>query len=147
MQLTNTISLILATAATAVSAGTLNKRCWPVFDPEYNHGFLPPAPCWQIHDTSCTPHLRQGTQMTLDSAHNLAVVYGVNDVCVADIHEELAREADGRKIFNWQRDHGKLTLIPGAVNPEWNLEGNWTLVISNMPDATVASYAQLTYWP
>ncbi|KAK4167508.1 hypothetical protein QBC43DRAFT_311984 [Cladorrhinum sp. PSN259] len=134
MHLTTTLlSLLTATAATA---GTITKRCSPLFDPEYLHGYLPPAPCWQSFNTACQAYLRQGTEMTIDAAHNLVVVYGVDQYCAADIREELAREADGRKTYGWQQTQGKLTLIDGGI-----------LVISNMSAQAVERYQKLPTSP
>ena len=72
--------------------------------------------------------------MTIDAAHNLVIIYGVSESCEADIKEEIARTADGRKNFGWLEKIGKLTLV-----------GDGILVISGMSDETVESYGKLTY--
>ncbi|KAK3990412.1 hypothetical protein QBC44DRAFT_325132 [Cladorrhinum sp. PSN332] len=130
MQLTTAVLSLLS--ATAATASAITKRCSPAFDPEWHHGYLPPAPCWQTFNTACQPFLRSDTEMTIDAAHNLVVVYGVNEYCAADIREELAREADGRKTWGWRQTHGRLTLIEGGI-----------LVISDMTNQTVQRYQNL----
>ncbi|GAB1318276.1 hypothetical protein MFIFM68171_08486 [Madurella fahalii] len=126
---------LAAAAATLTTANPLQKRCTPVYDPELALGYQPPAPCWQTFDPACQPHLASGTEMTLDAEHRLAVVYGVSADCQGQIAEELAREADGRKNYDWVQKHGSLTVIPGE-----NI-----LVISNMPEQAVERYQSLTY--
>ncbi|KAK3312941.1 hypothetical protein B0H66DRAFT_569225 [Apodospora peruviana] len=128
------VTSILATGATA-SPSHLRKRCTPVFDQDLALGYYPPAPCWQEFDPSCQPYIRTGTEMTVDAKHKLAVVFGVSKSCAAEVAEELAREADGRKNYGWVREHGELTLIKGGI-----------LVISNMSDDTVKRYRKLTYY-
>lgn len=124
--------LALTTAVTA--SGPLSKRCSPLYDPELARGYYPPAPCWQTFSPACQPFLAQGTEMTLDAKHKLAVVYGLSTYCAAEIAEELAREADGRKNYDWVQKHGMLTVIDGGI-----------LVISNMSDDAVSRYSKLTY--
>ncbi|KAK4221261.1 hypothetical protein QBC38DRAFT_138309 [Podospora fimiseda] len=133
MHLTALLPLL---AATATSGSTISKRCSPPYDPQWHHGFLPPAPCWQTFDPSCKPYLRKDTQMTIDAPHNLVIVYGIDQWCAADIKEELAREIDGRKTWGYRQTHGRLTLIEGGI-----------LVISNMTDANVAKYQALQSYP
>lgn len=130
MQLATIISLL---AATAAASPNLAKRCSPAYDPELALGYYPPAPCWQTFDPACRPYLRDETEMTLDAQHKLAVVYGVSTSCQAEIAEELARQADGRKNYGWLEKHGRLTVIPGNI-----------LVISSMSDAAVDRYSKLT---
>jgi hypothetical protein len=129
------ISIVASLAAASPSAHLLHKRCSPAYDPEYLHGYLPPAPCWQTHDPACRAYLREGTEMTLDAAHHLAVVYGVPANCEADIKEEIARTADGRKAYGWLKSIGKLTVV-----------GDGILVISGMSDETVKAYGKLKYF-
>lgn len=147
------LALLTLAAAVAASArpnnpnpssravrGAHTKRCSPVYDPDLALGYDPPAPCWQTFDPACRPFLAEGTEMTLDAPHRLAVVYGVSQSCRDQIAEELAREARGQKNYGWVREHGTLTVLPGE-------EG--ILVISDMPPAAVERYAALTYmsWP
>jgi hypothetical protein len=130
MQLLN--FLLIATAATASS---LQKRCSPAYDPELAKGYYPPAPCWQTFDPACQPFLAEGTEMTIDSKHRLAVVYGVSEYCAAEIAEELSREAIGKKNYGWVQKHGNLTFIKGGI-----------LVISGMSEEAVKKYEKLTYF-
>ena len=122
----------LASVATASPA--LEKRCSPAYDPEVNHGYYPPAPCWQTFNTACQPFLAQGTEQTINAKHRVTVVYGVSEYCAGEIAEELARVADGRKNYGWLEKHGQLTYIKGGI-----------LVISNMTDDALNRYAKLTY--
>ncbi|KAH6637299.1 hypothetical protein F5144DRAFT_454801, partial [Chaetomium tenue] len=110
----------------------LHKRCSPRYDPDLALGYYPPAPCWQTFDTACQPHLATGTEMTLDAPHGLAVVYGLSEYCAAQIAEEKAREADGRKNYGWREEHGLLTVVEGGI-----------LVISDMSEEAVARYGRL----
>ncbi|KAK4112383.1 hypothetical protein N656DRAFT_779247 [Canariomyces notabilis] len=152
LTLTITLALAIITTATATTgAGNtpghrLNKRCSPRYDPDLALGYDPPAPCWQTFDPACRPFLAEGTEMTLDAAHGLAVVYGVSEHCKTQIVEELRREAAGGKNYDWVQKHGTLTVIPG---PGADGSGNYILVISNMSEQAVARYTGLTYlsWP
>lgn len=125
--------LALATAALATAA-RLTKRCSPVYDDAYQGGYLPSVACWHDQDAACTAYLQSGTEMLLDAPHNLAVIYGVSDSCADTIKEELAREADGRKVYGWVEEHGTLTLVDGGI-----------LVISGMSDKAVEMYEGLEY--
>jgi hypothetical protein len=130
----------LLTLATASPPSKLTKRCSPPRDPDLPHGYYPPAPCWQSFDTACKPHLSADTTMTLDAEHGLAVVYGVSSYCAAEIAEEQARDADGRKNYGWEEQHGRMTVIEpsGAVAER-------ILVLSGMSALAVQKYAALTY--
>jgi len=132
---TSTMQLLtLALLATAATASSLQKRCTPVYDPDVPHGYYPPAPCWQSFSPACQPYLAQGTEMTVDAKHRLAVVYGVDEYCAAEIAEELSREAAGKKNFGWVKKHGNLTFIKGGI-----------LVISGMSEEAVVRYQKLDY--
>ncbi|KAK4149944.1 hypothetical protein C8A00DRAFT_46546 [Chaetomidium leptoderma] len=133
--------LAVTTTATASSRHQLTKRCSPAYDPDLALGYYPPAPCWQTFDPACQPYIATGTEMTVDAKHKLAVVYGVSASCVAQIAEELAREADGRKNYGWVEKHGWLTVL-AAQDGE---EGGRTLVISGMSAQAVERYGKLTY--
>ncbi|KAK0711813.1 hypothetical protein B0H67DRAFT_492079 [Lasiosphaeris hirsuta] len=124
----------VATLASSAFASQLSKRCSPARDPEVAHGYYPPAPCWQDFDTACRPYIAEGTEMTLDTKHKLAVIYGVSEYCAAEVAEELARSTDGRKNYGWAGKHGNLTLIKGGI-----------LIISGMPEDAVTRYSKLTY--
>jgi hypothetical protein len=129
----------LLTLATATPS-KLAKRCSPRRDPDLPHGYYPPAPCWQTFDPACRPYLSAGTTMTLDAEHGLAVVYGLSESCAAEIAEELARDADGRKNYGWEEEHGRMTVIEpsGAVEER-------ILVLSGMSERAVQKYGALTY--
>lgn len=127
-------TLVLLPAAAAASS--LLKRCSPIRDPELNHGYLPPAPCWQTFNTACQPFLSTENEMTLDVKHGLAIIFGLSDSCKADVEEELAREKDGRKTYGWTQKHGTLTVIEGKQR---------LLVISGMTQEAVDRYAGLTF--
>src|SRR5689334_12256616 len=115
--------LNFALFATAATASTIEKRCTPRYDPDLARGYYPPAPCWQTFNPACQPLLADGTEMTIDAKHRLAIVYGVNEYCAAEIAEELSREAIGKKNYGWVQQHGFLTVIKGGI-----------LVISNMTE-------------
>lgn len=132
--LTTTLSL------TTASASTLSKRCSPVRDPDLPNGYLPPAPCWQTHDPACQPYLAQGTEMTLDAEHRLAVVYGLSEHCAATIAEELRRREAGEKNFGWVEKHGWMTVIEPHKEGEKRI-----LVLSGMSQQAVERYGRLTY--
>lgn len=123
-----------------LAAATITKRCSPLRDPDLALGYLPPAPCWQTFDPACRPHLLQGTTMTLDAPHGLAVVYGVSASCAAQIAEELQREKEGRKNYGWVRTHGWLTVIEPQVEG-----GERVLVVSGMGEEAVRRYQGLGY--
>ncbi|EAQ90256.1 hypothetical protein CHGG_02191 [Chaetomium globosum CBS 148.51] len=114
--LATALTLVLTTTATPTGSTPppLHKRCSPRYDPDLALGYYPPAPCWQTFDTACQPHLAPGTEMTLDAPHGLAVVYGLSENCAAQIAEEKAREADGRKNYGWKEEHGLLTVVEGG---------------------------------
>jgi hypothetical protein len=131
-------TLTLTLLPLAAASSLLTKRCSPIRDPDLPHGYLPPAPCWQTFDTACQPYLSSDTEMTLDAKHSLAVVYGLSASCKAEIAEELARAADGRKNYGWRAKHGVLTVIE-------NEGGKRILVISGMSEEAVARYGKLTY--
>ncbi|KAK5659789.1 hypothetical protein OQA88_1000 [Cercophora sp. LCS_1] len=122
------------TFATAAAASTITKRCSPLYDPELAKGYLPPAPCWQSFDPACQPYIARDTSMTIDAKHKAIIVYGISKYCEADIAEELAREAAGRKNNRWTTTHGNLTVIPGGI-----------LFISNVTEANLARYQKLNY--
>ncbi|KAK0639969.1 hypothetical protein B0T16DRAFT_424001 [Cercophora newfieldiana] len=128
-----TLHLALFTAI--ATASSIEKRCSPAYDPELAKGYYPPAPCWQTFNPACQPFLADGTEMTVDSKHRLAIVYGVSDYCAAEISEELSREAVGKKNYGWVQKHGSLTFIKGGI-----------LVISNMTEDAVKRYEKLTYF-
>lgn len=130
------LHLIASLLAYAVaSASSLTKRCSPLYDPELQGGYYPPAPCWQDFDPACQPYLAAGTEMFVDQDHGLAIIYGVQEHCFNTIAEELEREKDGRKTFGWQEEHGNLTPIPS--------EG--ILVISNMTERVLERYMNMDY--
>ncbi|KAK0610754.1 hypothetical protein B0T14DRAFT_439692 [Immersiella caudata] len=132
MQLLTVLSL--TTAATAAANAPLQKRCSPVPDKDLARGYYPPAPCWQTFNTACQPFLAKGTQMVIDPRQHVVVVYGVSDHCGAEIAEELARVASGRKNYGWLEKHGYLTFLEGG-----------TLVISGMSEDAIKRYQSLTY--
>lgn len=134
MHLLTAITTALVATAASASPSLLAKRCSPVYDPDLALGYYPPAPCWQTFDPSCTAYLSRDTEMTLDTKHKLAIVFGVNQYCAGQIAEELARQKDGRKNNGWLQKHGVLTYIDGGI-----------LVISNMTDDAVKRYGKLTY--
>lgn len=137
MQLPTLLATALTFALTTATPATnqpLHKRCSPRYDPDLALGYYPPAPCWQTFDTACRPHLARETELTLDAPHGLAVVYGLTDNCAAQIAEEKAREADGRKNYGWREEHGVLTVVEGGI-----------LVISGMSEEAVGRYAALEY--
>jgi len=72
--------------------------------------------------------------MTVDKKHKLAIVYGLSSDCAAEIAEELAREAVGKKNYGWVKKHGDLTVIKGGI-----------LVISGMSEEAVGKYEKLVY--
>jgi hypothetical protein len=133
MQLLVVFPFLIWTVATTTTPTQLFKRCSIAHDPELPRGYNPPAPCWQDFDSACHPRLAVGTETTVDAKHKLAIVYGVGDSCTAEVAEELAREADGRKNYGWVRKHGSLTLIKGGI-----------LIISGMSDEAVQRYLNLT---
>ncbi|KAK3380901.1 hypothetical protein B0H63DRAFT_474564 [Podospora didyma] len=136
MQFRSTVlsAALLAVSATASpsSAHLLAKRCSPARDPDLPHGYYPPAPCWQDFDTACRAYKREGTDYLIDSKHNLTVIYGVSEYCAAEIKEELARTADGRKNYGWVKKYGKLDYL-----------GSGILVVSNMPTTAVTGFQNL----
>lgn len=125
--------IVLAAIAAAASASPLEKRCSSVYDPAYNHNMRPPAPCWLTFDSSCYSFIAPNTELYIDKKHGLVLVFGMSRYCSADIAEELAREKDGRKIYGWTEQHGKLTDLGGGQ-----------LVISNMTADAVEFYEKLT---
>jgi hypothetical protein len=133
---------VLATAFTTLTSAssTLQKRCTPYFDRDLPGGYLPPAPCWQGFDTACRPHLLPNTEMTLDARHRLAVVYNISSYCASTIAEEISRTAQGLKNFGWIQNHGWMTVIEPQTEGSQRI-----LVLSDMPQATVERYANLTY--
>ena len=126
-------SILMWTAAATTTTLQLHKRCSIASDPELPRGHNPPAPCWQDFDSTCRPRLAPGTETSVDAKHKLTIVYGVKDSCAAEVAEELAREADGRKNYGWVHKHGNLTLIKGGI-----------LIISGMSDEAVQRYLNLT---
>jgi hypothetical protein len=130
------ISLLcaLATVATASGISNLNKRCTPTPDRELALGYMPVVGCWQDQDTACRPYIKEGTELVVDEKHKLAIVYGIDQYCMNQITEELAREKDGRKNNGWLKKHGQLNLI-----------GNGILVISMMSEESVKQYQNLKY--
>ncbi|KAK3685245.1 hypothetical protein B0T22DRAFT_442431 [Podospora appendiculata] len=126
--------LPLLAAFAAASPSQLNKRCSPIYDPAYYHGYLPPVACWLSQDTACRAWLSSGTELLIDAKHNLTVVYGVSSYCFETIAEELARAKDGRKTFGWLEKHGKLNDI-----------GDGTLIISRMSADAIKRYQELKY--
>ncbi|KAK4466801.1 hypothetical protein QBC42DRAFT_302288 [Cladorrhinum samala] len=134
MQLIKVFSLATAAAATPATFSPLQKRCSPVYEEGLALGYYPPAPCWQTFDTACRPFLAENTQMVIDPKQHLVVVYGVPSYCGAEIAEELAREASGRKNYGWVAKHGYLTYLEGGI-----------LVISGMSEDAIKRYQQLTY--
>lgn len=134
MHLLTITSTLLATLASASPSGPLTKRCSPAYDPDLALGYYPPAPCWQTFDPSCTAYLSRNNEMTLDTKHKVALIFGLEKYCADQVIEELARQKDGRKNNGWLQKHGKLTYIEGGI-----------LVISNMTDEAVTRYGKLTY--
>jgi len=134
MQLFNFAVLSLATTAAAANP-SLQKRCSPLRDPDLALGYYPPAPCWQTFNTACETFLAKNTQMIIDPKQHVVVVYGVPAYCGAEIAEELAREATGKKNYGWVQEHGYLTF----------LQETGTLVISGMSDEAIKRYQELTY--
>jgi hypothetical protein len=124
----------LATAATATAISSLQKRCSPLYEAGLARGYYPPAPCWQTFNTACQPFLATNTEMVIDAKQHLAIIYGVEDSCGAEIAEELAREASGRKNYGWVEKHGYLTFLEGGI-----------LVISGMSEDAMKMYQKLTY--
>jgi hypothetical protein len=127
--------LNLAFFASAATASAIEKRCSPRYDPELARGYYPPAPCWQTFSPACQPFIADGTEMTVDVKHRLAIVYGVHESCGAEIAEELSREAIGKKNYGWLQTHGFLTYIKGGI-----------LVISNMTEEAANRYEKMTYF-
>lgn len=124
---------LLAAMAAAASALVLTKRCSPLYDPEYHHGYRRPAPCWLTFDTSCYNYIAIGSELYINKNLRLVIVTNVSASCSADIAEELAREKDGRKTNEWTKYHGRLNDIGGGI-----------LVISAMDDDALQFYEKLT---
>lgn len=136
--LASVLTPLVALAALATASpepSRHQKRCSPWSDPEFYQGYLPPVACWQDQDTACLPYIKEGTDLLLDAEHRLAVIYNIDEHCVATIAEELARMDDGRKTYGWVEKHGTLTVIDGNI-----------LVISNMSEDAVETYANLVYY-
>ncbi|KAF3351283.1 hypothetical protein HYQ45_016943 [Verticillium longisporum] len=125
-------ALALSALLPLASAGLI-KRCTPISDPDVAGGVIPPAPCWLTFNAACERFIAPDTELTIDETHNLIVVHGISEECVADIEEEHARKADGRKTFGWTEEHGKLHPIGGGI-----------LVISDVADETIQQYQSLT---
>ena len=119
--------LVLATAA-------ITQACSPLYDPDVPGGYYPPVACWQEQDTACQAWIPRNTDLVVDAKHHMAIAFNVTKYCADQIAEELARQADGRKNFNWTAKHGKLNYI-----------GDGILVISKMSDEAVKTYQGLKY--
>ncbi|KAK5662686.1 hypothetical protein OQA88_8602 [Cercophora sp. LCS_1] len=129
-------SIALIALATLGSAfGPLQQRCTPITGPEYYKGTKLVVPCWLDQSPTCSAVLRKGTEIFIDAKHGTVVVYGVLDLCMEFVAEEIARSLDGRKTYGWLQNHGTLMNAGGG-----------TLVISNMTEKAVTRYQRLDYW-